>query len=135
LTKARSAFRQNTWAKLATGFVKTISTPVWPPSEIYLWGSILFTKTLLLPNPFQGRVATIRTNEAYAELRKSFKNKSYANTTTFSTYAAFMEDSALQKNKPFKIPCISMGNLSAGRHHGLLSGKKAHTGTANDCRS
>ena len=83
---------------------------------------IFFTKTLLLPNPFQGRVATIRTNEAYAELIKSSKNKSYANTTTFSTYAAFMEDSALQKNKPFKIPCFSMGNLSAGRHYGLLSG-------------
>jgi len=37
-----------------------------------------------------------------------------------------MEDSALQKNKPFKIPFICMGNLSAGRHHDLHLVKK-HT--------
>ena len=45
---------------------------------------------------------------------------------TFKPHAAFMENPVREKNKPLQIPYLSMGDLPAGRYHGLLPDKKTY---------
>jgi len=83
---------------------------------------------LLLPKPVSRPGCYDQNERGECRVLKFItKKQSYANTTAFSTHAAFMENSMHEKNKPFQIPCISMGNLPAGRYHGVLPDKKTYT--------
>jgi hypothetical protein len=45
-------------------------------------------------------------------------------TQQLSASCGFHRRYGIPKNQPFKIPFICIGNLSAGRYHRLLPGKK-----------